>query len=135
MLRIFQVMVVARALLALLWQFIPYIWWPNDPLIDKLLRYNAFDNLVGTAGQPLQTAFLLGILASCLGLFFIQNWGRYLFLWLIGLLWVGSLLSGMFVLVPAYSFVFIAIQTLNGAILAIAFSPPLGAIFREQRGF
>jgi hypothetical protein len=128
-LRTLQLLVVLRTGIALLWHFLPFIWWPTDPMLDKLLRYNAYDHHLGNTGALIQIFVLWGGVAAAVGLFFAQNWGRFLFLTVVALTCVGALLSGVLVFVPIYAFVFITLQMLNGGILVLVFCSSLRASY------
>lgn len=127
--RIFQTLIVAAWLLQLLAYLLPIPSWYSDSKFAKVAAYDGYGSFLSFDIPLVATAPLWGFLLATIGLFFFQNWGRYLYLalWLYG--WTTTLLFGVRVALPAQGFLSMALGTLDGAILALAFLSPLRAAF------
>ena len=143
-LRTFQALVVVAWLLD---AFVRFHWF----LPDSFLRYlhwaladaRVLDLISGSgygaypiAPESVLTAlFTIGWTIAAIGLFFIQNWGRHLYLGLTVLSFVQSALSGMVVLDPGGAILFGLLGYMDGAILALAYLGPLSAEFNRKEPF
>ena len=127
--RIFQVLIVVAWLLQLLSYLLPISSWYADPTFGKLMAYDGYGSLISSNVPLLNTLPLWAFLFATVGLFFFQNWGRYLYLalWVYG--WLSTLLFGIRLALPAQGFLSMALGTLDGAILALVFLSPLRAAF------
>ncbi len=135
--RIFQVFVVVSILSYSLWFFFPNLsqHFANELYRDiafRLGEYNGFGALL-PVHHPLYYGVWFGLwLIASIGLFFFQNWARYLFLCLYVLVIVLAPFSGFSVKGPLEGFFSELITVLDGAILAMAFLSPLAAGFAKS---
>jgi hypothetical protein len=102
---------------------------------SALGQYNGFGAVL-PVHQPLYygTWFGLWLIAS-VALIFLQNWARYLFLWLYALDVVLLLFSGFTVQGPVENSLTQLIAVLDGAILAMAYFSPLAEYFKQPVKF
>jgi hypothetical protein len=127
--RIFQILIVVAWFLQLLSYFLPIPSWYVDPTFNKLMAYDGYGSVLSLDVPFLYSFPLWGFLIATVGMFFFQNWGRYLYLALWGYGWCSTLLFGIRLALPAQGFLSIALATLDGAILALVFLSPLRAAF------
>lgn len=127
--RIFQILIGVAWLLQLLNYLLPIPSWYADPTFAKLMAYDGYGSFFRFNVPLLNTFPLWAFLFATVGLFFFQNWGRYLYLalWLYD--WLSTLLFGIRLALPAQGFLGMALGTLDGAILALIFLSPLRAAF------
>jgi hypothetical protein len=135
--RLFQTLVVISTLSYVLWFFFPHIsqWFANDLYRDVASRLGQYDGLGALLPihHPLYYVpwFTFWLIAS-IGLFFFQNWARYLFLFLYVLSLALAPFSGFSVKGPLESFFGEITAVLDGAILAMAYLSPLSAAFTRS---
>ena len=128
----FQILIVQIWLLQLLAYFMPTPFIIDVPF-EKTL--NCFGHGSLLTSLPSSYSLLLDIfqrlvfLVSTIGMFFFKIWGRRLFL----IWWIYSccmtLLIGSRLATPLQGFLGIAMNTLDGAVLALAFLSPLSKEF------
>ena len=123
--RVLQLLVVAAWLLMALSYFLPFTSWYADHIFHPLMAYDGVGARVTFQSAFLYAAPLWGFLVAAVGLFFLQNWGRYLHLalWMYG--WLGVFLFGTRVTHPIDGFLAATLSTMDGVILALAFLSPL----------
>jgi len=127
--RIFQLLVVIAWLLQLLLYVLPIPSWYANPYFSKIMAVDGYGSALSLDVPLLNVLPLWGFFLATVGLFFFQNWGRYLYLalWIYG--WCSTLLLGVRVALPAQGFLGMALGTIDGAILALIFLSPLRAAF------
>lgn len=127
--QLLRLLIVISFSLQLIIYLKPYFDSITDTSILTLLQYDGFRSKI-SLNLPILIYFPLftGLIMS-VGLFFLKNWGRYLFviLWLYGL--VSSLLFGIRVSLPSDGFIGTILTTIDGVIFAIIFITPLSAQF------
>ena len=134
LIRLFQRMIIASATLVVLLFVSPYL---PIPIGEEQL---AFRSGAGSGALGLDAAiaiyYLLQLLwiLSAVGLYFFKWWGRMLFAGAYVLGAIQTLLSGLEVNLPWESVVTMIATLLDGAILALAFLPPLSTYFERDRG-
>lgn len=131
--RFFQMLVVVVWLLQLLLNTLAFLAWYVDPILGKLIALDGYDAIVDSRNSIFYDFPLWAFLFASVGMFFFQNWGRYLYivLWLYA--WVVTLLFGVRVTLPVESFIGMAIGTLDGMILYLAFLSELRLEFRTKK--
>jgi hypothetical protein len=127
--RLFQAMVVTSTVIGLFlfaWPYLPL------PIADELMALRAEAGagalafgLSGWISLLLQPFWIL----SALGLFFFKSWARPVFVGTYALSTVASLLGGMAIWLPWETVLIIVATLLDGAILVLAFLPPLATYF------
>jgi len=127
--KLFQVLVVMSTLNYVILFFLPYFPEVFTPEVQKVLSYNGYGAVISSHLFIYGTVFLLWIL-SAIGMFFFQSYGRTLFL----VMYVLSILMipffGVAVSAPAESFMFAIGDTLDIAIIALAYFSPLSGYFK-----
>jgi len=133
LIRLFQWLVVTSTLLGLLlfgWPFLPI------PLTEELatLRSQAGAGAIAFAVNSsilllLQPLWIL----SAVGLCFFKWWARPIFAGTYGLLLIGNLLGGVAIWLPWETVLITVTTLLDGAVLALAFLPPLSEYFARDR--
>lgn len=127
--RTFQTLIAAAWLLQLFNCVLPIQSWYADPVSSRIMSVDGYGSTL-SLGIPFLNVFpLWAFLFATVGMFFFKNWGRYLYLalWTYG--WCSTLLFGIRVILPLQGFLGMALGTLDGAILALAFLSPLRAAF------
>lgn len=127
--RVFQMLVIIAWLIQLTMYLLPIPLWYSDPLFQKFLSYDGYGSLVSLDWAPLHILPLWGFLVAAIGMVFFQNWARYLYLALWAYGWCSTLVFGLRMILPAEGFLGMALGTLDGAILGLAFLSPLRAGF------
>ena len=130
-LRTFQILVVAATVCYVVWFFLPF--WSNylTDIEHRVASHTGYGALL-PIDHPLYhgTWFALSLIAA-LGLIFIQNWARHLYLALSILGLVSAPFSGFVIQPPLDTLFSSASLLLDGAILAIAYLSPLAASFSK----
>jgi len=134
--RLFQTLVVVSTLSYVLWFFFPYLtpYFANDlyrEIASRLGQYDGFGAILPVHHPLYYGPWFAFWLSASIGLFFFQNWARYLFLFLhvVGLVLV--LVGGFSVRGPLENFFGALTAVLDGAILAMAYLSPLAAGFAK----
>ena len=130
-LQFFRILVVAATVCYLAWFFLPF--W-SDYLTDiehRVASYSGYGSLLPIQ-HPLYygTWFALSLIAA-LGLIFIQNWARHLYLALSMLGLASAPFSGFVIQPPLDTLFSSANLLLDGAVLAIAYLSPLAGNFSQ----
>lgn len=129
--RVFQILVISSFAIYVAWFLLPY--WPGylSDFEQRLSGHNGYGS-----DLPIDHALFYGgwfglWLVTSLGLLFLQNWAKHLFLALslLGLAIVPF--SGFVVQPPVDALFFMANLLLDGAILAKAYLSPLSATFAK----
>lgn len=128
---LFRGLVVGNWVLQLLLYALPISSWYADPLIEKLMALDGYGAIFRWGNTVVYQVPLWGFFVASAGMLFFKNWARYLYLvlWLYG--WIATLLFGFRVSVPAQGFIGMAIGTIDGMVLYLAF---LSALRLEFRG-
>ena len=134
LIRLFQRMIIASFVLVIVLFVSPYL---PIPVAEEQL---AFRSGAGAGALALDAAFpiyyLLQVfwILSAIGMYFFKWWGRLLFAgaYLLGA--IQTLISGLEVNLPWESVVTMIATLLDGAILTLAFLPPLSTYFERDRG-
>lgn len=125
--RIFQSLVAVSLLLYLTWSIVPFNWF--GPENAKLLSFDGYGAILNPHGRLLTIGvFSLWVLAK-VGIFFFQNWGRYLYFGLVVWSLIGVVVFGIQIASPLDSMFALAINLLDGAILAMAYLPETRDLF------
>ena len=133
LLRLFQAMVVASTLIGLLLFVWPYLFIPMSPRIAAFRGQSGAGALAPVAAQ---VAFLVAQplwILSAIGLYFLRWWGRLLFIGTYALTMLASLVDGMGVQFAWESFLATVATLMDGAVLVLAFLPPLSEHFARHR--
>ena len=131
--RAFQVAVVTYFSLVLLDRFRLFGGWLlTDASGTRILDYDGYASLLN--GQsPIFTSVPFLVLAfASVGLVFLRNWGRYLFLVLVVWDVLSSPFFGLAVYSPFDQLLAIGSAVLAGVILAVAFWSPLSQAFQPK---
>jgi hypothetical protein len=110
---------------------LPVVFSSTDPAIERLLRFDGYHAIVYS-----NALFVIPIwlnVFAFVGLFFLQNWGRYLYLLAVASYAATSLIFGYRIDAPIESFLGQIASTLDGVILAIVFISPLKTQFATAR--
>jgi hypothetical protein len=123
--RVLRLLVVSAWLLQALAYFLPFTSWYADHIFHGLMAYDGADARITFQSSLPYAVPLWGFLVAAIGLFFLQNWGRYLHLalWVYG--WIGIFAFGTRVTHPIHGFLEATLWTMDGMILALAFLSPL----------
>lgn len=130
--RLFQTLVISNWLLQLLLYVLPISsWYAADPMLEKLMALDGYGATLGWGNPVIYQIPLWGFLIASVGMLFFQNWARYLYLslWVYG--WIATLLFGFRVSIPAQGFIGMAIGTIDGMVLYLAFLSVLSLEFRR----
>jgi hypothetical protein len=133
--RLFQSLLVIYVLLSVLNSFLPIESWYSGSGLHKLMEFDGYGAVLspGSVIPPFVSAVpMWGLVFACIGMFFFQNWARYLYLTLWMYFWCLTLIFGVRIVLPIQSFISMAIGTLDGAILALAFLSSLRAAFTSS---
>lgn len=131
LLRIFQSMVIASTLIGLFLFLSPYLSIPISDRSAILKGYGGTDALVPAVTQIVYLVAQPLWIVAAIGLYFLRWWGRVMLVGIYLLSGLGSLLGGMFVYLPWESLLGTAATLMDGAVLALAFLPPLSKYFRK----
>jgi hypothetical protein len=122
--RLFQLMVIATTLLGIFLYSWHYVGLPVSQEMMSLREANGFGALWPPAFYVFDVVQLLFI-AGGVGLYFFMWWGRFMFVTAYVISVVANLLTGMAVWLPWEQVLITASTLLDGAILTLAFLPPL----------
>jgi hypothetical protein len=128
--RIFQSLVAVSLLLYLAWSIVPFNW--IGPENAKLLSFDSYGAILDPHGRLLTIGMFSLWLFAKVGIFFFQNWGRYLYLGLAVWSVIGVALFGIQIASPLDSMFGSAINLLDGAILAMAYLPATRDLFGSK---
>jgi hypothetical protein len=123
----FRVLVLLSWLALLASYVLPEYFAPTDPGTARLAQFDGYGALL--RGNFLFVFPLWLMLFASVGLFFLQNWGRYLYLAGAAYSVVAALLFGYRVSSPLESFLGAIGGLLDGAILTLCFLTSLKAHF------
>jgi hypothetical protein len=133
LIRLFQAMAIASTALGMFLTFWPLL---PIPISEPLAEYRAqtgdgalapwFSHVVWMALQPLW-------IVSALGLCFFKWWARPVFAGTYVLSAVGNLAGGVIVWLPWEAVLVTVATLLDGAVLVLAFLPPLSKYFERDR--
>ena len=126
----FRVVVLTSWLVLLASYVLPEYFPPNDPGLARLARFDGYGALL--SGNFAFVFPLWVMLFASVGLFFLQNWGRYLYLAGVAISVVAALLFGYRVASPLESFLGAIGGLLDGVILTLCFLTPLRAQFGQS---
>ena len=128
--RTFQALVLVHFAVSLALQFRPFgDWFLTDSRGARILEYDGYASIVNAQSPIFSTLPFLLLFLSTIGLVFLRNWGRYLFLSLVVAYWISSPLFGLRVNSPFDGLLGSPLGPLSGAILALAFWSPLAQTF------
>lgn len=131
--RTFQILVVAATACYIVWFFLPYgVDYYLTDAEHRLAKLSGYGAVLPAAQHPIYSGvwFVLWLIAA-IGLVFLQDWARHLYLMLSLLASVLILFSG-FVVEPSLDALFSSVNLLlDGAILALVYLSPLADSFRE----
>lgn len=130
--KLFQVLIIISTLNYVILFFLPYFPEFFSPEIQRVLAYNGYGAVIPSHLFIYGTVFLLWIL-SAIGIFFFQNYGRILFLFMYILSILMIPFFGVTVSTPIESFMFSIGDILDIAIIALAYFSPLSGYFKEQQ--
>jgi hypothetical protein len=125
----FRIFVVISWLILLASYVLPEYVVPSDLGLARLARYDGFGALL--RGNFFFVFPLWLMLFASVGLFFLQNWGRYVYLAGVAYSVVAALLFGYRVSSPLESFLGAIGGLLDGAILTLCFLTSLRAYFHR----
>jgi hypothetical protein len=128
--RLFQSMVIATTILGIVLYGSMYVVLPISQDMLSLRNASGFGALWPAANHAFDVAQLLFV-AGGVGLYLFMWWGRLMFVaaYVIGL--AANLLTGMAIWLPWEVVLITASTLLDGAILALAFLPPLARCFER----
>ena len=130
--RLFQWLVGMSIPLYFLYFFLPDALINTSQEMADIRGLSAYGSLVPMSRVVTWVLFPLWIM-SAVGLFFFQAWGRILFASLYAFTLLLRLFDGAHVLSPVEAFLSELITLTDGAILILAFTSPLDAVFRQKR--
>ena len=130
--RLLQAIVVVSWGLQLFSYCLSYVQATSDPSVAKLFDYDGYNAIINSNLANFYYLPLGLSLIASVGLFFLQNWARFLFLilWLYG--WIATLLFGVRISLPIAGFIGMTITTLDGIILALIFLTPMADSFKRK---
>jgi hypothetical protein len=131
LLRIFQTMVVASTLIWLFLFASRFLPIPIAPDLSVFRDQAGAGALAPAVTQVVSYVAPLLWILSAIGLFFLRWWGRRLFVATYAVTCLADLLGGAQPLLVWEVLFATAILLLDGAVLAIAFLPPLSVYFRR----
>jgi hypothetical protein len=110
--------------------FTPYFYWLStyDARLIDLLKGHGYGALYETPGV-VDVIVFSGWLLAALGMLFLQNWGRYLYLMLLALGFAQTAVSGVATLTPSQFVLLGVLSMLDGAVVVLAFLSPIAARF------
>jgi hypothetical protein len=128
--RIFKALVVIAAACYLVWFLLPYT---ASDIEQRLAEYSGHGALLPIKHPLYNGVWFVLWIASAIGLIFLQNWARHLYLALSLLGLILAPFSG-YVIQPPLDTMFASASTLlDGAILAMAYLSPLAEDFKRAR--
>jgi hypothetical protein len=131
--RAFQVAVLAYFSLELASRFRLFgDWLLTDARGTRILEYDGYASLLNGQSPIFTTVPFLVLAFATVGLVFLRNWGRYLFLGLLGWGVISSPLFGVTVYSPFDQLLGVGSAILAGVILALAFWSPLAQAFHGR---
>src|SRR5258706_1206953 len=122
-----RVLLVFSLSLLVVLHLLPVVFSSFDPAIERLLRFDGYHAILYS-----NALFVIPIwlnVFAIVGLFFLQNWGRYLYLLAVASYAANSLIFGDRIDAPIESFLGPIASTLNVAILSLAMPSHLKAPF------
>jgi hypothetical protein len=134
LIRLFQCMVVASALLGILLFVSPYLPMPiSGDVVTLRTEATWADAISPMVSYVIFMALQPVWIILAFGLCFFKWWARPLLVaaYLLGA--VGNLLGGLSLWMPWETILFTASTLLDGAVLALAFLPPLSTYFEQDR--
>ncbi|MCF6211895.1 MAG: hypothetical protein L3J88_10725 [Gammaproteobacteria bacterium] len=129
--KLFQVLIVISTLNYVILFFLPYFPEVFSPETQKILAYNGYGAVISSHLFIYGTVFLLWIL-SAIGIFFFQNYGRILFLFMYILSIFMIPFFGVSVSAPIESLMFAISDILDIAIITLAYFSPLSGYFKTR---
>ena len=110
--------------------FTPYFYWLSiyDSRLLDLLSGGGYGALYETP-RVVDVIVFWAWLFAAVGMLFLQNWGRYLYLMLLVFGFAQTAVSGIATLPPSQSVLLAVLSMLDGAIVALAFFSPIGSQF------
>jgi len=110
--------------------FTPYFYWLSayDARLVDLLRGHGYGALYETPSVIDIIVFWAWLFAA-IGMIYLQNWGRYLYLVLLAFGLAQTAISGIATLAPSQFVLLGVLSMLDGAVLALAFFSPIGSQF------
>lgn len=133
--RLFQAMVMAAFCLQLVLNFIPITAIGYDPVAQRIMSfdgYEVFISINADFAQMLSLLLLFSFGVSSFCMLFFQNWLRYLYLVLWACGWLSTLLFWIRIAHPLQGFLGMALGTLDGGIVALAFVSSLRQVFQSK---
>ena len=133
LLRLFQAMVVASTVIGLLlfvWPYLPI------PMSERMAAFRSYGGAGALAPAATTIVFFVAQplwIVSAIGLYFLRWWGRLMLVGTYVLTMLASLLGGIWVQLPWESFLGTIATLMDGAVLALAFLPPLSGHFARER--
>ena len=131
---LFRSIVVTSVVLYLVSYFLPYESFESNPAAVNLLKLDGYAALANPQSWLFGAGVLLLWLLAAVGLLHFDNWARYLYLALTVWALVAAGLYGIRVSSPVESVLGLAVDLLDGAILALAFLSPLKNSFVSSLG-
>jgi hypothetical protein len=107
-------------------------WLLTDERGTRILDYDGYASLLNGQSPIFTTVPFLVLAFATVGLLFLRNWGRYLFLVLVAWDVLSSPLFGVAVYSPFDQLLAIGSAVLAGVILALAFWSPLAQAFQAK---
>ena len=131
--RAFQLAVLADFSLVLASRFRLFGGWLlTDARGTRILDYDGYASLLNGQSPLVTTVPFLVLAFATVGLLFLRNWGRYLFLALLVWDFISSPLFGVAVYSPFDQLLAVGSAMLASAILALAFWSPLAQVFQAR---
>ena len=135
LIRLFQTMVIVSTVIGFFLFASPFLPLPISEQMAALRGYSG----AGAIAFPI-TSFVVLLIAqplwllSAIGLCFLKWWARPLFVGTYALTIVGSLFGGIAVSLPWEASLATITTLIDGAVLVLAFVPPLSEYFTRDRG-
>jgi hypothetical protein len=133
LIRLFQSMVVASALIGVFLFTWPYLPIPMDEDVWNFRWQSGAGAAWGAAAYFIHLVLQVCWILSAFGLCFFKWWARPLFAGTYLLSAVSILLGGFVIWFPWEAFLITVATLLDGAVMALAFLPPLSAYFERDR--
>jgi len=132
--RAFQLLCIASALLHVTYLALPYAGFRHSVQEAQLLSMSGYGGLSFIQHPAFYLSFGVAKLVATVGLVFFLPWGR----WLLGAIALAGLsslpFSGISVGTPLDGIIASLLTLSDGAIIALAFSPPLAQAMRRNAG-
>lgn len=129
--RLFQLLVVISATSYIIWFCLPYFSGYLSEDQQSLAGYYGYGAILPVLDIYYYGSWFGFSLVASVGMFFIQNWARHLFLCLIILDIVLAPVSGFMVQAPLDTAFSSLSQLVDGAILLMAYTSPLSESFKN----